>query len=149
MTDYTKAYTGGTKKLSKLAWVVIFVAILIIIALGFVLKNKFSNNSIVDVDKSAYQAVFLSNGQVYFGSISKMDKDFITIKDVYYLQAVQSLQGSTAQNQPFSLVKLGKELHGPTDTMYINRSQVLFYENMKDDSSVVKSINDYKKGTSN
>jgi hypothetical protein len=38
------------------------------------------------------------------------------------------------------LVKLGNELHGPTDELYINPNQVVFYEFLRDDSKVVESI---------
>ena len=42
------------------------------------------------------------------------------------------------------LQKLGSELHGPEDQMVINRDQVQFWENLKDDGQVVKAITTYK-----
>lgn len=95
----------------------------------------------------SYSAVFLSNDQVYFGNILENKRGEIVLKDVYYLQNAgtdfspngESLQGST-----FTLVKLGQELHGPTDEMYINKDNVLFYEYLRPDSQVVKTIENYK-----
>lgn len=107
--------------------------------------------------KANWQAVFLTNGQVYFGKIQKMDNSYITLQNIYYLQVVtQPLQQSAgANNQPadsnaqteqrLTLIKLGNELHGPRDEMLINRDQVVLMEDLKDDSRVVSAINDYLK----
>ncbi len=96
--------------------------------------------------KSDYQAVFLNNGQVYFGKIVKENDDTIILKDVYYLKIKQDLQDSEnkSDDSNLSLVKLGKEIHGPSNTMYIIRSNVLFTEELKNDSQVVQAINSYK-----
>lgn len=95
-----------------------------------------------------YQAVFLTNGQVYFGKITQMTATDVTIEDIYYLQVEGQIQPEReGQQQPrLSLVKLGNELHGPQDKMIINRDHVLFWENLKDDGRVVTAIKDHKAG---
>ena len=101
--------------------------------------------------QNTWQAVFLTNGQVYFGKIDKITDDVVILKDIYYLQVVtQPLQRSAeeeaANEQPqqrLTLIKLGNELHGPRDEMIINRDQVVLMEDLKDDSRVVQAINDY------
>ena len=97
-----------------------------------------------------WQAVFLTNGQVYFGKVAKEGSQKVVLQDIYYLQVTQPLQTSgdqqaqaAAQNE-LSLVKLGNELHGPEDQMRINADQVLFIEDLKSDSRVVEAINNYK-----
>ncbi len=136
-------YFGETRRLSKFAWVLIGVLALAILVGGFLaIKQSFFATK-PDPNLSSYSAVFLANGQVYFGNISDVGDKFLTLKNIFYLQAQQSLQ-SSSQTQPFTLVKLGKELHGPTDEMFVNRQQILFYENLRKDSSVVKSIEGYK-----
>lgn len=98
---------------------------------------------------SEYQAVFLTNGQVYFGKLSNPNSRLVTLQDVYYLQLAQSPQpgdNKDAQQQPqISLVKLGNELHGPDDEMKINRDHILFVENMKDNAKVMEAIERYQK----
>ncbi len=95
-----------------------------------------------------FQAVFLTNGQVYFGQLSNVDSSYVKLKQIYYLQVQQTVQpkdaAAAANNQQVSLAKLGGELHGPEDTMYISRAQVLFWENLKNDGKVAKAITDYK-----
>jgi hypothetical protein len=99
--------------------------------------------------KEGYQAVFLSNGQVYFGKIQNENRRYLELTDIYYLQLKDSLQGQDInknddEKSDMSLVKLGNELHGPADRMLINRDQVLFIENLKNDSKVIKAIGEYK-----
>ena len=96
------------------------------------------------------QALFLTDGQVYFGYASSIKNPIVTLKDIYYLQAATSTlqsggNGSAAApaNQQVNLVKLGSELHGPTDVMMINRNQIKFIEDMKSDSQVNQKITDY------
>jgi hypothetical protein len=99
------------------------------------------------------QAVFLTNGQVYFGYTHGENNKTVTLTDVYYLQvqadgsnSVQPAKDKTTSDQTqVSLVKLGNELHGPQDAMRINRDQVLFIEDMKDNSKVNSAIDDFIK----
>lgn len=100
-----------------------------------------------DPTASEYYAVFLTNGQVYFGKpVSKDAREFV-LSDVFYLQAESSADAAQTQlNEPrFNLVKLGKEIHRPTDMLYVNMANLLFYEQLEADSEVVKSIKNYQK----
>ena len=140
-----------TEKSSKLPWVVLAVVVVVVVVLGVLFRGKLFSSKKEMNDK--YQAVFLTNGQVYFGQVSKADRDIIRLKDIFYLQVIQQqpLQGTPEQQQAqanqqpqISLVKLGQELHGPVDEMNINRSQVLFWEDLKSDGRVVQAIKEYK-----
>jgi hypothetical protein len=97
---------------------------------------------------SDFSAVFLTNGQVYFGQLYSGQEKDVDLRDIYYLQVNQQVQPTTEKNaaaaQPdIQLVKLGDEIHGPVDRMRINRDQVLFIESLKTDSKVVKAISNY------
>lgn len=149
---------GGS---SKTPWFVLGAVVVVLLVVGVLFRQqlfgmkKGGEVAGVTAGTTEYQAIFLTNGQVYFGKVSDVQKEFLTLKDIYYLQVVQPpLQGqgtpeaqgqnAAAQQPQISLVKLGNELHGPTDEMKINRDQVLFYEDLKTDSQVVKAIKDYK-----
>lgn len=111
------------------------------------------------IDQGKYQAVFLTNGQVYFGKVGVHQGSYIELDDIYYLQVKPVLQqgengnnDNNSKNQQqqqqteLSLVKLGNELHGPLDRMMINRDQVVFIEDLKDDSKVADAIHRYQQG---
>lgn len=94
-----------------------------------------------------YQAVFLTNGQVYFGKLANTNGQWATLTDIFYLQVQQQVQptdGSSDKQSSVTLVKLGNELHGPADEMKINRDQILFWENLKNDGKVLEAITKYK-----
>lgn len=155
---------GPRGKASIMPWAILLVVILAVL-LGAVMfrdrimpKNAPANkDSAMTETPSGYQSVFLTNGQVYFGKLTGANEQYMTLKDVYYLQLVQppGLQGSQQQGQQttpaqgepqLTLRKLGKdELHGPVDVMKINRDQVLFYEDIKEEGAVMKAIRDYQK----
>ncbi|TAK89167.1 hypothetical protein EPO04_03650 [Patescibacteria group bacterium] len=151
-TTHVRSSNGGRVRRSflenTLIVVLIVAAISLITYLGVRLAGSLSNN--VQVNSKQYQAVFLANGQVYFGKLKQVNNNYLRLSDIYYLQVQQSVQPDAAKNdqskQPqVSLAKLGNELHGPEDAMYISRDQVLFWENLKEDGKVTKAIRDYTK----
>ena len=93
-------------------------------------------------DASTYQAVFLSNGQAYFGKMTSIGLSYVRLDDVYYLVAnPQSNDASEADRARKSqLVKLGSEVHGPESSMVISKQHILFWENLRQDSQIVKAI---------
>jgi len=136
---------GALGKILALLLIVASVAII-----GWLGQKGFASMTADSAVKSKeYQAVFLTNGQVYFGKFSKVNSSYVELTDIFYLQVQQTVQPTTSSsssdnNQQVSLAKLGGELHGPEDEMFISRSQVLFWENLKDTGKVVKAIKDYK-----
>lgn len=142
---------------SRAPWVVLVIVVVVVLAvLGFLFRDKLGMGSKSETKLSGYQAVFLTNGQVYFGKVSDMRDKYVTLKDIYYLQVnqqeqLQSGQPATtpAQQPQLSLVKLGNELHGPDDIMQINRDQILFFEELKADGRVAQAIEEYKKNGAN
>lgn len=126
--------------------IVIIIAAIAAAAFWFFRRGASSTSSVVDAAK--YQAVFLTNGQVYFGKVVNEKADYVALNDVYYLILKKPLQdqkkeGDEQIQEPakpeYSLIKLGKEMHGPT-SMSISRDQILFIENLADDSKIVSAI---------
>lgn len=140
------------KRVALLVSVLVVVLALLAGGLYVAFQGKSSDTrsaAVTGVDEAGYQAVFMTNGQVYFGHFSNIRGVYAELTDVYYLQVQQPVQPAdtktkaTDQSQ-VSLTKLGNELHGPKDRMHISRDQILFWENLKDDSTVVRAINQYK-----
>lgn len=122
------------------------VAVLLIIAALWLLSGKLNGSESGELNKNRYQAVFLTNNQVYFGKITDISGDFFVLKDVFYIETPQSQnQPTDTSNSNYTLRKLGtNELHSPEDKMVINRDQVTFWENLKDNGQVVTKIKEYK-----
>lgn len=90
------------------------------------------------IDPNTYQAVFLANDQIYFGQLKNISSDYLLLKDVYYVKVGDDGAGK--------LIKLGaSEAHGPKDEMIINQDQIMFWENLKFDSPVVRGIQNQNK----
>ncbi len=138
---------------------IIFVIIIIILVAAGYLINQYTNINLfgtsidqssvsLDYNKDSYYAVFLSNGQVYFGKVSMDNDDYTVLEDIYYLQVSNPLQQvpppGTEQQPQLTLVKLGNELHGPQDYMKINNQQIIFVEELRNDSRVVEAVMQYK-----
>jgi len=123
---------------------VVLCASLAILALSLASLFYFDKSGEVNlVDGKKSQAVFLTNGQVYFGKIKALNNQYVDLQDIYYLNS--SSDGTNQQQQPnLSLVKLGCELHGPQDRMVINREQVSFWENLKTDGKVAEAIKKWR-----
>ena len=127
----------------------VMVLLVVIIGLGaWFALTKLGNKGAIAVDGSKYQAVFFTNGQVYFGKLQAGGGDYLKLTDIYYLQSQASdTESSNPQNvssdqqsNNVQLIKLGNEIHGPEDEMIINKDQVLFYENLKSDGKVAQTI---------
>lgn len=121
----------GSKRILKIFIIVLIVFMLIFsgIFLGKYIWTKFFKTE----NNEVYSAVFLTNGQVYFGKMVENNEKEIVLNNVFYIQTSEK-----------NLVKLGNEIHGPTDEIIINRLQVVFYEKLRDDSKVVESIKNYR-----
>ncbi|USN95565.1 MAG: hypothetical protein H6793_00125 [Candidatus Nomurabacteria bacterium] len=140
-----------TKANKKYRWIVVALLVLLliigcIVASYLMLFKKKTDTHLVGVNSDQYQALFLTNGQVYFGKLSQLDKETIKINNIFYLQVQQPVQPKDDKQQnETQLIKLGEELHGPNDEMFVNRSQVLFWENIKDNGKVGEAIKSYNK----
>jgi hypothetical protein len=137
----------------KIVWIaMLFLGTALVAAVvAFLIFSPTSSKSAIEsnVKTDQYQAVFLNGGQVYFGKMIDVDRSTVAMKDIYYLRVNQNASAvqpeSATQAQPdISLAKLGKELHGPEDVMFINKDQVLFWENLTNDGAVVKAIKEYQ-----
>lgn len=117
-----------------------FVFIIFIIALYFVFinyKNKQKNLS------ENWYSVKLINGEIYFAQVADLNSDPMEIINVYYNYDQQ--KGENIENQSLRLVKRGQETYGPTGTMHIIRSQILYLEPLKNDSKVLNAILNYER----
>lgn len=136
------------KRKNKLGVIVVAVIVLLLasVAIWFMFgKNAVAGNGI-ETDK--YQAVFFSNDQIYFGKLSELNSENMRLTNVFYLKNKEQADSKNANPQQdasdVELVKLGGEIHGPEDEMIIAKDQILFFENLKSDGTVSKTIQGYQ-----
>ncbi len=144
-------FKKSEKKWVNLLYVfMVFSATVVILAILTSLVFSTTKNESKYIDHSKLQAVFLNNGQVYFGNIDALNDDYVKLNNIYYLRVNQQVQPDQQANpNDVSLAKLGCELHGPQDQMIINRSEVTFWENLKGDGQVAKAVEEFVKANPN
>ena len=140
---------NNKKQMKHIILAVAIAALLAIVAFGG--WSLYRSSTTAHIDSGKLQAVFFTNGQVYFGKLEKLNGDYFKLTDIFYLQAQSAAadsenpqETSTQQSPDVQLVKLGSEIHGPVDEMIINKDQVLFFENLKEDGRVSQSIESYQ-----
>lgn len=81
-----------------------------------------------------YQAVFLSNGQTYFGHYVDRLGTYVKIENAYYIQ--QASAGEETKPAESRLVRRGSELHQPYPYVLIPKTAILFVEDLRPESAV-------------
>lgn len=155
--------------MNKTLLIIILIVVLLLGGMGalFIIKPEWMPIQIVTPNSplvssttkaSGYSAVFLTNNQIYFGKLKNIDSDYPVLTDVYYLRVQRSLSENTEDNvkvedkkspvpeakNELTLIKLGSELHGPTDEIKLNREHIMFIEDLKEDGKVVQAIKNHK-----
>lgn len=93
-----------------------------------------------------YQAVFMANGQVYFGHLHTLSRSYLRLTDVYYLQQqdlTPSDDGGGAAEPQFSVIRLGEEIHQPEQQLILNKDQILYWQNLQQNSRIIEAILQY------
>ncbi len=141
------------QKKNKLKPAIIAAGVVVILGiLVFGILFLYQSSTASAIDGSKYQAVFFTNGQVYFGKLQTLNSGYMKLTDVYYLQTQAAAttdqknpqETSSLKSSDVQLVKLGNEIHGPDDKMIISKDQVLFFENLKKDGKVTATIAKYQ-----
>ncbi|MFH1426693.1 MAG: hypothetical protein ABIG66_04690 [Candidatus Kerfeldbacteria bacterium] len=140
-----------TKKMTKKQWsfdvmmVPYILIVLTVILVGASLsmqKLQFEKTT----PKNTFQAVFLVNGQVYFGHLDSLSRNYFQLTDVYYLQQQEQLTDDAKNGEKetsIKVIRLGEEIHQPENTIVIRKEHVLFWENLRTDSQIIDAINQY------
>ena len=147
-----EATSGPRPRKSRAGMIIGLILGIVLLAAGiggywFLSRSQLSTQ----IDSAKYQAVFLSSGQVYFGKLTTVDSQYLKLSGVFYIQSQQDAaseedQITTQESTGMQLIKLGEEVHGPEDTMVINRDQMLFFENLKSDGKVTQLIRQHSQG---
>jgi len=112
------------------------------------------------IDSRRFQVVFLKNGEVFFGKMINTDEKSVLLNRVYYLKHEQgamlakggselilnrdSLNNVHATSGKVQLVKQSTKSQGSSSGMKISKTDILFWENLREDSHIYRSIINYQ-----
>lgn len=149
--QYDPATVKPRMNLAWVKWVVVFVVVALLAAGAWMFRP--AQQSVASaIDAGKYQAVFLSNGQVYFGSLTIVNEDFMKLTNVFYLERQLTASTDTEaedeiNDQPvngsdnnFQLLKYSDVLYGSEDAMVISSDDIIRFENLRPDGVVAKAI---------
>ncbi|MDQ2913114.1 MAG: hypothetical protein M3T56_07640 [Chloroflexota bacterium] len=108
----------------------------LVVFLAAVLLTQWWDFTVPALGRAQYQAVFLANGQTYFGRFYDRIGAYAKIEDVYYLQQTQSADPNAAPDT--KIVRRGRELHEPSSRMLVPKSAILFVEDLRDVSPIAQ-----------
>jgi len=83
-----------------------------------------------------YQAVFLANGQTYFGHYLDRLGPYVKVENAFYIQ--QQPTADESQTPESRIIRRGSELHQPLPFVLIPKSAILFVEDLRQDSQVAQ-----------
>lgn len=83
-----------------------------------------------------YQAVFLANGQTYFGRYLDRLGPYVKVENAFYIATQPTAEeGQTPESR---LIRRGSELHQPLPYVLIPKTAILFVEDLRADSQVAQ-----------
>ncbi|AGL62315.1 hypothetical protein L336_0612 [Candidatus Saccharimonas aalborgensis] len=114
---------------------VIFISVLIFAVSLYVLNGRDTL-----IDPSKYQVVYLINGQAYFGKLQNVHGEYLVINSPYTAQTAPQQASDKEAEQATTLLRVRDQVYGPEDAMSIKSSQVVFWQNLRDDSKVTQAL---------
>jgi len=124
--------------------VVIVGLVIALLAVGGVWP--FSKSTPATKIPTKWSAVVLSDGEIFFGHMKQETADHLELVNVFYVQkpASSSTAGGPAPTSqaPTAIVGfVANQLQCPEDDISINRSLVLYWEDLQDSSYVAQKLN--------
>lgn len=116
---------------------ILIVALAALVVVGFA---AFRTSGTVKF-QTAYQAVLLDNGQVYYGRVSGLGTAFPVVTDVFYVQSQVNPETKAVTN---ILIRRGNEWHAPDRTV-LNATHIVLVEPVSPNSKVAQLIAQAKK----
>lgn len=103
-------------------------------------KSETTEKTDSNISQGKYTAVYLDTNQVFYGRFDRQSDKYLSLTDAFYYQPGLdiSTQGS------IKIIKVGTELHKPTDGVNINRSHIVTVEQLSEESKVTQAILKYK-----
>lgn len=135
----------------SLSILITVAVVVVLVGAGYFFWNNNRTLKTSTENMSEYSAVALTSNELFFGKISLENDKQIVLDSVYFFtfvsdnSAASTGTGQTNQNlKPTLIDTAAKDSIAPTNTYVINKDMVKYTYPLKNDSQVVKTINDYK-----
>ncbi len=135
-------------------FIVLIIVLLFSGSFYFMNKTDVEKSEVVQIKKivnnNPWYAVKLVDGDIIYGKITDINTDPLVVESVYYNYDQKKTENDQqkkkiSENGDLRLVKRGNETHGPDGKLQIFRAQVVFMENLRADSKVLRVIEDNEK----
>ena len=136
MTRVASAYRRTLRWLREHRILLRNTTIAVVVFLAALVFTQWWDFTVPALGRGQYQAVFLANGQTYFGRYYDRVGAYAKIEDVYYLQQTQGSDPNAPADT--KLLRRGSELHEPGSRMLIPKSAILFVEDLTDASPIAQ-----------
>lgn len=112
----------------------------IVVVLGALVAVYFLLPQGERINNNGYQVVYMTTGQAYFGKLKNTGGSYLVLDTPYTAQDVKP-EGEESIQTSTTLVKVSQQQYGPEEAMSLKSDQVLFWQNLRDDSKVAQAIN--------
>ena len=116
---------------------IIFIAVIVVLlalVVWFLIQLVGSKETTTLNSPSPYSAVYLASGDIYFGKLSWFPNPRLV--NVWFIQ-----KSVDNQNQPqLNLLPFSSVSWGPTDEIFLNSKEIIFWTRLRNDSQIVKVI---------
>ena len=119
-------------------WLKRIACFMTILVLLFLVFGCAKSDQKIKID-TEYKAIFLDNGQVFFGRLEEVGPSYIMLKDIFYVQSQVIQQEKDKKEVRNILIKRGNEWHGP-DLMYVTTRHIVVIEPVSPTSRVAQLI---------
>ena len=122
-------------KIKKIFIILFIIVLLILIGIGVWIGITMSGNHEINPNgQSEYSAVYMTNGDVYFGKIHSFPKPYLS--DALYIVKNVNQNGQTQ----LGLASFSSVFWAPAGKIYFNPDQVLFTAPLQNSSQIINAI---------
>ncbi len=126
---------GGTRTLAARRTRAVRIAVVLFVLVATFLLVRWWDFTLPSFG-ARYQAVFLANGQTYFGHYLERIGPYVKVENAFYIATPPTAEeGQTPESR---IIRRGSELHQPLPFVLIPKSAILFVEDLRQDSQVAQ-----------
>ncbi len=121
-------------------YIIVLAAVASLLVFGSIamfLMQSFTN----PIDKSGYQLVKLTNGEMFFGKLQNITGDYLRLENAYFIPATTEKTTTSDKNtNEVEIIPRSSTVAKSKTPMYLHTDQVAYWENLATDSKVADTL---------